>query len=100
MPLQGGHVEESFRMRKIGLLLPLVFLSGLSAQTAETIVYRALLLNTNELPAAPTAATGNATVWLHLVRDATRPSWHTRCFGCRWCVAHRVRLVPAATMRM
>ncbi|HXJ42584.1 MAG TPA: CHRD domain-containing protein [Bryobacteraceae bacterium] len=58
-------------MKKIGLLLPLVFLSGLSAQTAETIVYRALLSNTNEIPAAPTAATGTATVWLHLVRDAT-----------------------------
>lgn len=58
-------------MRKLKFALPLVFLASLSAQTSETLVYRALLSNNNEVPAVAAAATGTANVWLHVVRDAS-----------------------------
>lgn len=57
-------------MNKLKFALPLVFLASLSAQTSETLVYRALLSNANEVPAVTAAATGTANVWLHVVRDA------------------------------
>src|SRR4029434_4570714 len=41
-----------------------------AAQTAETIPYRAILLPSNEVPAVPLNASGAATIWLHVVRDA------------------------------
>jgi uncharacterized protein (TIGR03437 family) len=40
------------------------------AQTAETIPFRAVLLSSNEVPAVPLNASGAATIWLHVVRDA------------------------------
>ncbi|MBC7924825.1 MAG: CHRD domain-containing protein, partial [Bryobacteraceae bacterium] len=39
-------------------------------QTSETIPFRAVLLPQNEVPAVNIAASGNATIWLHVVRDA------------------------------
>ena len=44
--------------------------AALSAQTAETIPYRAVLLPSNEVPPITINASGAATVWLHVVRDA------------------------------
>lgn len=58
-------------MKKIAFAAPLVLLSSLAAQTVETIPYRAILANTNEVPALAAAASGTATVWLHLVKDAS-----------------------------
>jgi len=59
-------------MRKSIFVLPLLLMiSGLSAQTVETIPFRAVLSNTNEVPPAPAAATGAATVLVHVVRDAS-----------------------------
>ncbi|MEJ7605876.1 MAG: CHRD domain-containing protein [Bryobacteraceae bacterium] len=42
----------------------------LLAQTAETIPFRAILLPGNEVPPVAITASGAATVWLHVVRDA------------------------------
>lgn len=60
-------------MRMLKFALPLVCLASLtlSAQSTETLVYRALLSNANEVPAVPAVATGTANVWLHVVRDAS-----------------------------
>jgi uncharacterized protein (TIGR03437 family) len=44
--------------------------TGLAAQTAETIPFRAIMLPSNEVPAVNIAASGRATIWLHVVRDA------------------------------
>ena len=57
-------------MKRFVFVLPLL-LTGLFGQSVETIPFRAVLSNTNEVPAAPTAATGAATVLLHVVRDAS-----------------------------
>ena len=54
--------------RLVGLLG--VFAATLAAQTAETIPFRAVLLPSNEVPAVNIAASGAATIWLHVVRDA------------------------------
>ena len=56
-------------MRKFAVL-QLLLIGGLAAQTVETIPFRAIMNNTNEVPAAPTAGTGFATVFLHVVRGA------------------------------
>ncbi|MBC8165387.1 MAG: CHRD domain-containing protein, partial [Bryobacteraceae bacterium] len=40
------------------------------AQSSETIPFRAIMLPQNEVPAVNIAASGTATVWLHVVRDA------------------------------
>src|SRR3954462_4873655 len=58
-------------MKHLSVAVPLLFISGLVAQTVETIPYRAVLLSTNEVPPGSVAATGAATVWLHLVKDAS-----------------------------
>ena len=58
-------------MKRLGFALPLIFLSSLGAQTAETLVYRAVLSNNNEVPVVAGAASGAATVWLHVIRDAS-----------------------------
>lgn len=60
-------------MKMLKFALPLACLASLtlSAQTTETIVYRALLSNVNEVPSVPAVATGTANVWLHVVRDAS-----------------------------
>ncbi len=57
-------------MKIFRLALPILIAGGLAAQTAETIPYRAVLSNTNEVPPPATAATGAATILLHIVRDA------------------------------
>lgn len=41
------------------------------AQTSETIPFRAILSPANEVPPVTLDATGAATVWLHVVRDAS-----------------------------
>jgi uncharacterized protein (TIGR03437 family) len=53
------------------LLLTSVLGMSLAAQTVETIPYRALLSGANENPALSAANKGFATVWLHVVRDAS-----------------------------
>jgi uncharacterized protein (TIGR03437 family) len=58
-------------MKKIGITIPLLFLTSLAAQTVETIPYRALLSGVNENPALSAANKGVATIWLHVVRDAS-----------------------------
>jgi uncharacterized protein (TIGR03437 family) len=63
-------------MCKSVLVLPLLFTTGLFAQTAtaittvESIPYRAILSSINETQQPPSPAAGAATVWLHLVRDS------------------------------
>ncbi len=57
-------------MKHLSVAVPLIFISGLVAQTVETIPYRAVLLSTNEVPAGSVVASGAATVWLHVVRDS------------------------------
>ena len=47
-----------------------VFATSLFAQTAETIPFRAVMLPSNEVPAIAISASGAATIWLHVVRDA------------------------------
>ena len=56
-------------MRK---LLATLFLcaSCALAQTAETIPFRAVLSTANEVPAIELNASGTATLWVHVVRDA------------------------------
>jgi uncharacterized protein (TIGR03437 family) len=56
-------------MRKL-LAVVLLAVGSLSAQTAETIPFRAIMLASNEVPAVPLEASGTATIWLHVVRDA------------------------------
>jgi uncharacterized protein (TIGR03437 family) len=40
------------------------------AQTAETIPFRAVLSSANEVPPVSLNASGSATVWMHVIRDA------------------------------
>ena len=56
-------------MRKL-LAVVLLTAGATFAQRAETIPFRAILLTTNEVPAVPLTASGAATVWVHVVRDA------------------------------
>jgi hypothetical protein len=56
-------------MRKLGGVFALTAAS-LWAQTAETIPFRAVMLPSNEVPAVTLNASGGATIWLHVVRDA------------------------------
>ncbi len=58
-------------MKKTGFVLSLLLSIGAVAQSVETIPFRALLSSANESPAPPSAASGAATVWLHVVRDAS-----------------------------
>src|SRR5260370_583274 len=71
MPQEGSY--STSMMNKTVLSLPIFLLAaGLQAQTVETIPYRAVLLATNEpTPVVDTNAKGKATVWLHLIRDAS-----------------------------
>jgi uncharacterized protein (TIGR03437 family) len=58
-------------MKKIlSLWLPLAAAAALSAQSVETIPLRARLSPANEVPPVNSTASGNVTVWLHVVRDA------------------------------
>ena len=68
MPATPRH---SLPLPRPALLLSSLSLGSLAAQTVETIPYRALLSGANEIPAISPAATGTATVWLHLVRDSS-----------------------------
>lgn len=52
------------------LFATLLTAAALAAQTVETIPFRAILSNANEVPPT-TAASGGATVLLHVVRDAS-----------------------------
>src|SRR5215203_2775173 len=56
-------------MKKLVGLLG-VLAATLAAQTAETIPFRAVMLPSNEVPAININASGAATIWLHVVRDA------------------------------
>ena len=51
-----------------GLLLLYAF--GLSAQTAETIPFLALMESKNEVPPVPETHSGNVIIWVHVIRDA------------------------------
>lgn len=53
-----------------GALFASTLLNSLSAQTVESIPYRAILSTFNEVPPVALAASGTGTVWLHVVRDA------------------------------
>ncbi len=44
---------------------------SLTAQSVESIPYRAILSTKNEIPAVALDASGAGTVWLHVVRDAS-----------------------------
>src|SRR5260370_19833422 len=72
MPQEGSY-STFMKMNKTVLSLPIFLLAaGLQAQTVETIPYRAVLLATNEpTPVVDSNAKGKATVWLHLIRDAS-----------------------------
>ena len=65
-------------MKKVTLALSLlVSAAALSAQTVESIPYRAVLLATNEpTPIVDATGKGIATIWLHLIRDATGDWFH------------------------
>src|SRR3712207_5967058 len=56
-------------MNKLVVLLAAT-VTALLSQTAETIPFRAVLLPSNEVPPINIAASGAATVWLHVIRDA------------------------------
>ena len=56
-------------MKKLLLGLCLGALLGFG-QTAETIPFRVVLSPKNELPAADLNASGTATLWVHILRDA------------------------------
>jgi uncharacterized protein (TIGR03437 family) len=59
-------------MIKTTMLLPaLLFASGLMAQTVETIPFRAVALSSNETPPISDGSSGSATIFVHVVRDAT-----------------------------
>jgi hypothetical protein len=53
-------------------LLSLVLLTACAAfpQTAETIPFRAILSSAIEVPPVSLNASGAATVWMHVIRDA------------------------------
>ncbi len=56
---------------KNSIALLLLTSALLSAQSSETIPYRVILSPANETPPVDSAASGTATVWLHVVRDAS-----------------------------
>ncbi len=56
-------------MRKL-LAVVLLCTFGLFAQSAETIPFRAVLSTKNEVPPIDLNASGTATLWVHVVRDA------------------------------
>ena len=58
-------------MRNIYRLFTALVLTGLSvlAQSADTLVYRAVLSPRNEVPALTIDASGSSTVWVHIVRN-------------------------------
>src|SRR5438477_10740069 len=51
------------------LIAVLVFSAALFADTSETVYFRGVMLPSNEVPAVSIAATGNATLIAHIVRD-------------------------------
>jgi uncharacterized protein (TIGR03437 family) len=59
-------------MRKTPFVFILALSAPLFAQSVQSIPFRAVLLPSNEVPAATadTSATGSATVWIHLVKDS------------------------------
>jgi uncharacterized protein (TIGR03437 family) len=57
------------QLKKLACLL--TFMAGaLAAQRSETIPFRAVMLPSNEVPPVEVSASGAATLWVHLVRDA------------------------------
>src|SRR5688500_749100 len=56
-------------MRRL-VLASVLAVTGLLAQSAETIPFRAIMLTSNDVPAVNINASGAATMWLHVVRDA------------------------------
>src|SRR5688500_12134707 len=44
--------------------------AGLFSQSVETIPYRAIMLTSNEVPPVTINASGTATMWLHVIKDA------------------------------
>ena len=52
------------------LLLCLIFVPAMLADTAETIPLIAYMQSTNEVPPSGVNATANAIVWVHVVRDS------------------------------
>jgi len=57
------------QLKKLACLF--TFITGaLVAQSSETIPFRAVLLPTNEVPPVDVSASGVATLWVHVVRDA------------------------------
>src|SRR6266853_3990664 len=49
--------------------LALLCASGLMAQTAETVPFLALMQPGNETPAITDTSSGNAIIWVHVIRD-------------------------------
>jgi uncharacterized protein (TIGR03437 family) len=52
-------------------VLPLLFTAVLFGQTVETIPFRAVLSSANESQPPPAQTTGAATLWFHVVRNAS-----------------------------
>ncbi len=67
---KGRSMKTIGTVRSLALLAG-AFLTSLSAQTVETIAYRAILSGANEVPAVTANTSGTATIWLHVVRDAS-----------------------------
>lgn len=61
-------------MQAVSKLITALFAFALwtPAQTVETVAFRAVLSAANEVPPVNLAASGTATVWLHVVRDQGR----------------------------
>jgi uncharacterized protein (TIGR03437 family) len=57
-------------MLRSAMVLPLLLAAGLYGQTVESIPLRAVLSSGNVTQQPGTAASGNATIWLHVMRDA------------------------------
>jgi uncharacterized protein (TIGR03437 family) len=51
------------------VLASVLAVTGVLAQSAETIPFRAIMLTANEDPPVNITASGAATIWLHVVRD-------------------------------
>src|SRR6202035_218242 len=68
------HSWEGFSMkRRITSCAGLLFLSafGLMAQSVDTIPFLAVMQPGNEVPAITDTSSGNAIIWVHVVKDAT-----------------------------
>ena len=58
-------------MSRSPLALSILLATGLLGQTVESIPFRAVLSSGNETQQPASPVTGTATIWLHIVRDAT-----------------------------